>query len=96
MPVPLPVLRYFILCDDVVVDPTHDRRFSIHGLLGNPPFNLVVRSLGPHEKEAAHFHWYIAIVPRVNQSAGFELGTGMYINPVLPEAAAQALREFRG
>ncbi|MEP6669185.1 MAG: galactose-1-phosphate uridylyltransferase [Chthoniobacter sp.] len=68
----------------------------IYGLLGNPPFNLVVRSLGPREKDAAHFHWYIAIVPRVNRTAGFELGTGMYINPMLPEAAAQALREFRG
>ncbi|MEI9892949.1 MAG: galactose-1-phosphate uridylyltransferase [Chthoniobacter sp.] len=69
---------------------------KIHGLLENPPFNLVVRSLGPKEKAAAHFHWYIAIVPRVNQTAGFELGTGMYINPVLPESAARALRDFRG
>ncbi|MDR3405739.1 MAG: galactose-1-phosphate uridylyltransferase [Chthoniobacter sp.] len=68
---------------------------KIYGLLGNPPFNLVVRSLGPRDKDAAYFHWYIAIVPRVNQAAGFELGTGMYINPMRPEAAAQALREFR-
>ena len=68
---------------------------KIYGLLGNPPFNLVVRSLGPREKDAAYFHWYLAIVPRVNRVAGFELGTGMYINPMLPEAAAAALREYR-
>lgn len=68
---------------------------KIYGLLGNPAFNLIVRSLGPLEKNAAEFHWYISIVPRVNKVAGFELGTGMYVNPSLPEDCAQALREFR-
>jgi UDPglucose--hexose-1-phosphate uridylyltransferase len=68
---------------------------KIHGLLGNPPFNLVVRSLGPAETDAAHFHWYISIVPRVNKAAGFELGTGMYVNPSSPEVCAKALRDFR-
>jgi UDPglucose--hexose-1-phosphate uridylyltransferase len=66
---------------------------KIHGLLANPPFNLVIRSLGPRERDAAHFHWYISIVPRVNKTAGFELGTGMYVNPSLPDSCAQALRE---
>jgi UDPglucose--hexose-1-phosphate uridylyltransferase len=68
---------------------------KVHGLLANPPFNLVIRSLGPREKDAAYFHWYLSIVPRVNKTAGFELGTGMYVNPSLPETCAQALREFR-
>jgi UDPglucose--hexose-1-phosphate uridylyltransferase len=67
---------------------------KVHGLLSNPPFNLVIRSLGPSEKDAAHFHWYISIVPRVNKAAGFELGTGMYINPSVPDLCAQALREY--
>ncbi len=64
------------------------------GMLGNPAFNLVLRSLGPEEKEAGHFHWYISIVPRINKRAGFELGTGMYVNPSLPESCADALRNF--
>ncbi len=68
---------------------------KVHGLLANPPFNLVIRSLGPKENDAPHFHWYIPIVPRVIRAAGFELGTGMYINPSLPETSAQALREFQ-
>lgn len=68
---------------------------KVHGLLSNPPFNLVVRSLGPTEADAPHFHWYISIVPRVIRAAGFELGTGMYINPSLPETSAQALREYQ-
>ena len=67
---------------------------KIHGMLSNPAFNLVVRTLGPQENDAAHFHWYISIVPRVNKMAGFELGTGMYINPSSPESCAEALREF--
>lgn len=68
---------------------------KLYGLLENPPFNLVVRSLGPGEKDSFHFHWYISIVARVNKVAGLELGTGMYVNPSLPEVCAQALREFR-
>jgi len=67
---------------------------KVHGMLGNPAFNFVIRSLGPQEKDASHFHWYISIVPRVNKPAGLELGTGLYINPSLPESCAQALREF--
>lgn len=66
----------------------------IHGMLANPPFNLVIRSLGPQEMDASHFHWYLSIVPRVNKMAGFELGTGMYINPTSPESCAEALRDF--
>jgi UDPglucose--hexose-1-phosphate uridylyltransferase len=67
---------------------------KVHGMLGDPAFNFVVRSLGPQERDAPHFHWYISIVPRVNKRAGLELGTGMYINPSLPELCAGALREF--
>jgi UDPglucose--hexose-1-phosphate uridylyltransferase len=67
---------------------------KIHGLLANPAFNLVIRSLGPAERDAEHFHWYISIVPRVNRSAGFELGTGMYVNPSSPEVCAEALRTY--
>jgi len=67
---------------------------KVDGMLGNPAFNLVLRSLGPDEKDAGHFHWYISIVPRINKRAGFELGTGMYINPSLPESCADALRNF--
>ena len=67
---------------------------KIDDLLGNPPFNLIIRSLGPEESDARHFHWYVSIVPRINKRAGFELGTGMYVNPSLPESCAEALRNF--
>jgi len=63
--------------------------------LENPDFNYVVRSLSPREADSKYFHWYIAIVPRVSQIAGFELGTGMYINTALPEASAEFLRNVK-
>lgn len=62
--------------------------------LDNPPFNYVIRSLPPSESKTKFFHWYVAIVPRVSKLAGFELGTGMYINTTLPEKSAQFLREI--
>jgi UDPglucose--hexose-1-phosphate uridylyltransferase len=61
--------------------------------LGNPPFNYVIRSLSPREAEARYCHWYLSIVVRVSRAAGFELGTGMFINPSLPEESARFLRE---
>lgn len=60
--------------------------------LENPDLNFTVRS-GPAEYAGArHFHWYISVTPRLTRTAGFELGSGMYINTVLPEAAAEFLR----
>ncbi|HDK81822.1 MAG TPA: galactose-1-phosphate uridylyltransferase, partial [Nitrospirae bacterium] len=41
---------------------------------------------------SAFFHWYISIVPRISTAAGFEMGSGMFINPALPEESAQFLR----
>ena len=38
--------------------------------------------------------WYIAVVPRVTRSAGFEMGTGMFINTALPEESAHFLRSL--
>jgi UDPglucose--hexose-1-phosphate uridylyltransferase len=60
--------------------------------LENPDFNFTVRS-GPAENTGArHFHWYVSVIPRMTRTAGFELGSGMFINSVLPEAAAEFLR----
>jgi UDPglucose--hexose-1-phosphate uridylyltransferase len=42
-----------------------------------------------------HFHWHIEIIPRMSKQAGFEWGTGFYINPVPPEDAAEFLKGLR-
>jgi UDPglucose--hexose-1-phosphate uridylyltransferase len=61
--------------------------------LENPDLNFTVRS-GPSDYTGArHFHWYVSVIPRLTRVAGFELGSGMFINTVLPEAAAEFLRK---
>jgi UDPglucose--hexose-1-phosphate uridylyltransferase len=63
--------------------------------LENPDLNFTVRS-GPSDYMGArHFHWYMSVIPRLTRVAGFELGSGMFINTVLPEAAADFLRGVR-
>jgi UDPglucose--hexose-1-phosphate uridylyltransferase len=61
--------------------------------LDDPAYNFVVRSLSPEEQAVKYFHWYLSLVPRISKAAGFELGTGMFINPALPEASAEFLRK---
>lgn len=62
--------------------------------LSDPDYNFVVRSLSPQEEAVKYFHWYVSIIPRVSKAAGFELGTGMFINTALPEASAAFLRSL--
>ncbi len=61
--------------------------------LRDPDYNYVIRSAPLHDPGTEYLHWYVTIVPRVTRSAGFELGSGMFINVALPEASAAFLRE---
>jgi len=61
--------------------------------LNNPDYNYTIRSIPTDEQFTDYFHWYIAIVPRLSYTAGFELGSGMYINTVTPEDSAEFLRQ---
>jgi UDPglucose--hexose-1-phosphate uridylyltransferase len=63
--------------------------------LGNPDFNLTIRSVPVKEKAVEYFHWGISVVPRLTQPAGFELGSGMFINTTMPEECAKFLRETK-
>lgn len=63
--------------------------------LNNPDYNYTIRSIPTAEGNADYFHWYIAIVPRMNVTAGFELGSGMFINTALPEESAEFLRSVK-
>ena len=71
--------------------------------LNDPPYNFVLhtapntsvepRRVGYWATLAYDFHWHLEIIPRLTRVAGFEWGTGFYINPTPPEAAAKFLRE---
>lgn len=60
--------------------------------LGDPDYNYVIRTAPRRERTASYLHWYVSVIPRVIRTAGFELGSGMYINTALPEASAEFLR----
>jgi UDPglucose--hexose-1-phosphate uridylyltransferase len=61
--------------------------------LADPPFNYMIHSSQLGEAENGYYHWRMEIMPKLAQVAGFELGSGSYINPVVPEDAARLLRE---
>lgn len=61
--------------------------------LKDPDYNFIIHSSPCHEKDVEYFHWYIEIVPRVSAVAGFEMGSNIYINTVIPEESAKFLRE---
>lgn len=60
--------------------------------LNDPDYNYNIRSIPTDEQRTDYFHWYISITPRVSLVAGFELGSGMYINTGVPEESAAFLR----
>ncbi len=60
-----------------------------------PPYNLMVHTAPVQEGKIAHFHWHVEIIPKLTRVAGFEWGTGFYINPTPPEEAAVFLRDAR-
>lgn len=62
-------------------------------LLNSPDYNFAIRSIPAPEKDVPYFHWYLSIVPRVHAPAGFELGSGMYLNVHVPEEDAAELRQ---
>lgn len=63
--------------------------------LQDPAYNMVVQTAPVHEEGEDYYHWHVKIFPRVTTPAGFELGTGVYINTVLPESAARYLRDIK-
>jgi UDPglucose--hexose-1-phosphate uridylyltransferase len=63
-----------------------------HVLL-RPAFNFVLHTSPLHEKTGDFYHWHVEVIPKLTPVAGFEWGTGFYINPVMPEESATFLRE---
>jgi len=60
--------------------------------LNDPDYNYIIRSAPLEDKEVKYHHWYVVIVPKLTTPAGFEIGTGIYINTTLPEQCAEFLR----
>ena len=70
--------------------------------IGEPEYNYIVHAAPNRfpEEEDWHtieedYHWHIELFPRLIKTAGFEWGSGFYINPTPPEAAAKFMRELK-
>ena len=62
-------------------------------LFDDPPYNFALHTAPLKSGEPEHFHWHLELMPKLTHLAGFELGTGFFINPTPPEDAARFLRQ---
>lgn len=68
---------------------------KLHRGLENPDYNLFLHTAPPDERDGYdHYHWHFEILPKTSIWAGFEIGTGIEISTIAPEAAAAFLREI--
>jgi len=94
------------LDDDHLLRLAHHLRNVLgrmNAALDNPPYNFMLHTAPstvqkparPHYWDTleADWHWHLEILPRITNVAGFEWGTGFYINPTSPEEAARYLRQ---
>ena len=64
-------------------------------ILDTPPYNFIIHTSPFTEEMNEYYHWHIEIMPKLTSIAGFEWGSGFYINPTLPEEAARFMREAK-
>ena len=77
----------------------------LKAVLKDPPYNFAMHSAPNTESEPRpegywdtikdDFHWHLEVIPQLTRVAGFEWGTGFYVNPMPPEEAAACLRELK-
>jgi len=80
------------LPDEEIKDLSVTIQLSFRALaraVADPPYNAIFHQ-SPKSRDGA-FHWHIEVYPKLSIQAGFELGTGTYINTLKPETAATAL-----
>jgi UDPglucose--hexose-1-phosphate uridylyltransferase len=65
-----------------------------HGL-DNPDYNLVIDSAPVGEERADFYRWHMRLFPRITEVAGFEIGSGIFINTALPEETAPFMRDLK-
>lgn len=85
---------------DITKSSVNDLATLLHGVarklklsLNDPAFNYFIQSTPHDQGPLAYYHWRIEILPALSRVAGFEWGSGFFINPVPPEDAAAILRE---
>jgi UDPglucose--hexose-1-phosphate uridylyltransferase len=62
--------------------------------LKDPPYNYVIHTAPPGYPNPERYHWQVEVMPKLTEAAGFEWGSGFFINPTPPEEAARYLRDL--
>jgi len=78
-------------CVSCLAKALRDCLARMKGLLGDPSYNFIIHSAPINGHDREDYHWHIEIMPKLTKIAGFEWGSGFYINPVPPEIAAKNL-----
>jgi UDPglucose--hexose-1-phosphate uridylyltransferase len=70
-----------------------DMLMRLDKVLDFPAYNYVIHTSPLPDSSNDYYHWHLEIMPKLTKMAGFEWGTGFYINPTPPEESAKFLRE---
>ncbi|MFK7769716.1 MAG: hypothetical protein AB8B55_21085 [Mariniblastus sp.] len=96
--IPLNHRNDFLKCPDAMRDElaSHCRSIvkQMESVLEEPSYNMLFH-LDPFNRISSEGQdcWYVEVFPRLTRAAGYEWGTDIWVNPVLPEFAARRLRE---
>lgn len=69
---------------------------SLNDVFPEAPFNLGLHTAPPRDARRHAYRWHLKIYPRLTGIAGFEIGSGSWINVVSPEDAAARFRDAIG
>lgn len=89
--------KYQDLTDELLLSLAEVWRVTLHKIyrgLDNPPYNYYIHTSPTQKSTDRYYHWHMELIPKLTVSAGFEMGTGMYINIAIPEECAEYLREI--
>jgi len=64
-------------------------------ILEVPPYNFIIHTSPFQDEINDYYHWHIEILPKLTKIAGFEWGSGFFINPTPPEESAKFMREAK-
>ncbi len=68
---------------------------SLNKILPHIPYNYIIHTSPCTQPNLSYYHWHVEIIPRLTKVAGFEWGTGFYINHIVPEEAIKHLKKWK-
>ena len=78
---------------DSLADISKNLFHQIGDVLNDPDLNFYIHSAPLKDQELDYYHWHVEITPRISIYGGYELGSGMAIDIITPEQAAEFLRQ---